>query len=157
MQKRFEIRCPCWGRFFTITQRDAGSADFDVTSTGRRRRYLQRGAPQGGALFARRDPINFSNREQKLQASQKRDPTRPGPEARRIFFARFGRFGSKTVRFPVLGSVRGLPVFVGLVRPVRFKNGSVSGSRVGSYPSCEWTREQLIINCNFYSGDHRCV
>ena len=30
--------------------------------------------------------------------------------SRFIFFARFGRFGSKTVRFPVLGSVRGLPV-----------------------------------------------
>ena len=29
--------------------------------------------------------------------------------SRFIFFARFGRFGSKTVRFPVLGSVRGLP------------------------------------------------
>ena len=30
--------------------------------------------------------------------------------SRFIFFARFGRVGSKTVRFPVLGSVRGLPV-----------------------------------------------
>ena len=56
--------------------------DFRGTSPGLRRDFKGRVSPaqppQGGALNKKRDHITASG-------SQTRDPTRPGPEARRIF------------------------------------------------------------------------
>ena len=88
VQKPFEIRC-----HFLVDVLGPGPGatrlqrDFNATSTRLRREYFLGRSPQGGAFSRAEGYYNDPG-------TQTRDPTRPGPEARRILLLPYFSFGA---------------------------------------------------------------